>query len=142
MSLFVNVPTDIEEYEERIFAGLTARQAKWSGVAMGVGLSFYIASFVLLHLNQDIAIYGTAAVAIGFFACGWGTWEGRPVTDLFKAGYRYYMTSQTVFYRSEARYFEGGIKRNVWKKYKDRKINRSECYERKRESKKEKKSKG
>ena len=48
------VPKDITTYEEKILLGLSVRQLFWSFIAMVVGLSFYLISYMLIHLPQDL----------------------------------------------------------------------------------------
>lgn len=123
------VPKDIEGYEERILFGLTMRQAFWGALAMIFGLGFYFLINSILHLLQDIAIYGAIAISFGFFALGWAKWqETRPFSDYLKAVSKFYGMKQLVIYSNEMNYFSNKEVTNVQNRRQNKKINK-QCVE-------------
>ena len=123
------VPKDIAEDEERIAFGLTARQMLWGGIAIASGLSFYCLTTLVLHIPDDICIYGTVMLAFGLFWMGWRKWQNvRPYTDKVKAMLAFWQTKQKVVYTNEASYLKGG-KNGLEKTKTDRKINKQHITE-------------
>ena len=91
------VPKDITTYEEKILLGLSVRQLFWSFIAMVVGLSFYLISYMVIHLPQDLCIYVTIALCFGIFAMGWAKWQNsRPYQEKLAAIHRFFTVKQRV----------------------------------------------
>ena len=100
------VPKDITTYEEKILLGLSVRQLFWSFIAMVVGLSFYLISYMLIHLPQDLCIYVTIALCFGIFAMGWAKWQNsRPYQEKLAAIHRFCTVKQRVIFSNELYYF-------------------------------------
>ena len=120
------VPKDITTYEEKIIAGLSARQLFWSAIALVVGLSLYMITYIALHIPQDICIYLTIAVSFGIFAMGWAKWQNsRPFNEKLSAIYKLYTVKQRVIYSNEIYYYAKKGSKDVSKKSrKDKKINK------------------
>ena len=98
--LFVKVPKDINEYDEKIFASMSFRQLKWGSLAILVSLGWYILTFSLLGLPQDVGIYGSVGLGFVLFSCGWGDYQGLPISEYIVIAFRYYMTQQVIEYEN------------------------------------------
>lgn len=116
------IPRDIADYEERVFFGLTGRQLFWAVIAIGTGTGTFILNTRVFHLDQDLAMYITIAIAFGLFFMGWRKWQGvRPYTDKVKAWWTFTTRAQQVFYSNGKEWMNFGT---VRKKRKDKKINK------------------
>ncbi len=96
------VPKDINDYEEKIMFGLSGRQLFWGGVAIISGLSFYLFTYCVLHLWQDLCMFGTIGISFGLFVLGWAKWQGtRPFSQFLSAWWKFLTTEQNVKYSNE-----------------------------------------
>lgn len=123
--IFVDVPKDINEYHEKIIAGMSFRQVKWGSIAILTALGWSFLTVSLLHMPMDVGIYGSVGLGFILFACGWGDYQGLPISEYIIVSLRYYMTQQTVEYDNGLFKQDGkGIKHVKKKKRKERKADR------------------
>ena len=117
--------------KRKFFLGLSVRQLFWSFIAMVVGLSFYLISYMLIHLPQDLCIYVTIALCFGIFAMGWAKWQNsRPYQEKLAAIHRFCTVKQRVIFSNELYYFtKKGFKDVSKKSRKDKQINKQYCRE-------------
>ncbi len=69
MSIEVRIPEEIEDYKEKIVAGLSVRQLIWSGIAIAVGVPAYLLlNIVIPSWSMYIAmLLVTPPFLVGFF---------------------------------------------------------------------------
>lgn len=96
--LFVKVPKEIKEYEEKVFLGLSLRQLLWSVLALVLGVvSYFLFSLIL---GRDLASYLVMLVVIPCFACGWIRVQDMPFDKFFIIMFHYYMRKQILVYEN------------------------------------------
>lgn len=127
--LYVKVPKDINEYKEKVFLGMTSKQLKWLICGILSALLFYFLTIVLLHLPQDIGLYGGALIALFCFACGWYDIKGVPFDEYLMIKFRYRTKQQLLEYDNESFQQKGEMRKHDKKKSrkerrKNKKINK------------------
>lgn len=123
--LFVKVPKEIKEYEEKVWIGLTLRNIVWGGLAITLGLLTYFPFRYLL--GQEIASYLIMIIVVPCFACGFLKIQGMPFDKYLKIMIQYYSHKQILVYENFAGWihtFERKENENVSKK--ERKKRRKE----------------
>lgn len=123
--LYVKVPKDINEYDEKIFASMSFRQLKWGALAITTSLGWYFLTVILIRLPQDVGIYGSVGIGFVLFACGWGDYEGLPIDEYIIITLRFYLMQQVVEYDDGTFSLEGKeIKDGKKKKRKERRADK------------------
>lgn len=124
------IPKDLNEYEERVFIGLTTRQMTWGAIALVSGTGFYIITNFVLGVPADISIYGTIAISFCLFWMGWRKWQNtRPYTDKVKAVMAFKRKKELITidgYNPLKRKENGDVFKQTRK---DKKINKQYCRE-------------
>lgn len=104
--LYVKVPKEIFEYEEKIFMGMTVRQLIWGSAAVGVGILWFVITSLLLALPEDITIFGCLIFCFPLFCCGWGTYQGMPLNKYFRIFFNYHLRNNVLHYDDEVSFYE------------------------------------
>ena len=96
--LFVKVPKEIKEYEEKIIGGLTLRNIVWGslGVVLAV-VSYYPLRKIV---GQEIASYLIMLIVVPCFSCGFLKVQGMPFHKYLKIMISYYSKSQILKYEN------------------------------------------
>jgi hypothetical protein len=122
-NLYVSIPKDIDEYEKKLYMGITARQLVWIVIASIVSLFiFFLCSLVHLYDLGFILCFvcGLAIFSIG----GFRKWHGRPYDEFLKSVFRYYRRTQRITFCKPI-IMRGGDEHDRTKKSRtDRKLNK------------------
>lgn len=102
--LFVKVPKEIKEYEEKLLFGLTLRNLIWGGLAIITGLATYFPLRFLL--GQELASYLIMAIVIPLFACGFLKVQGMAFDKYLRLMIDYYFHKQVLVYENFAGWIE------------------------------------
>ena len=94
--LFVKVPKEIKEYEEKLVAGLSLRQMLWGILAIVCSLASYFA--LTFIVGSELASWVTMLVGMPLFACGFINYQGMPMNKFIKIVIRYYRKKQVLTY--------------------------------------------
>lgn len=108
--LYVKVPKEIREYEERVFIGMTIRQLIWGSAALVAGILWFLITDLALGLPQDVTIFGCIGISFPLFCCGWGSYQGMPINKYAKIWIRYYFRSNILHYDDEFSFYERSSK--------------------------------
>lgn len=97
--LYVKVPKEIKEYEEKMIAGLSTRQLLWGILAIVCSVaSYFLFSFII---GSEIASWITIFIGIPLFACGFIDYQGMPMSKFIKVFFNYYSKKQLLLYDNE-----------------------------------------
>lgn len=130
--MYVKVPKDINEYEHKVFKGLTVRNIKWGIISLMIGLSlfFLLKSFVSQMLLSWICMLSV----IPTFVFGFLVLDDIPADKYLKIVFNYYTSAKQTKYENDYDWDNGySIRKEncVYekkKRYKKRKkIKESEC---------------
>lgn len=123
--LYVKVPKEIKEYEEKMIAGLSTRQLLWGLLAI---ISSVVSYFLFsLIIGSEIASWITIFIGIPLFACGFIDYQGMPMSKFIKVFFNYYSKKQLLLYENECIDMED----NEYEKTFSRKQKRNAAKERK-----------
>ena len=120
--LFVKVPKEIKEYEEKLVLGLSTRQILWGVLAIVSSLiSFFGFKFIV---GEEFASWITMFIGIPMFACGFLDYQGMPMSKFLKIVWNYYRKKQILTYDNGFPQKEVNYEKEITKKR--RKIARNE----------------
>lgn len=120
--LYVKVPKEIKEYEEKIIAGLSWRNIIWGLLAIVLGMiAFFLFKGIL---GESITSYIVMALVIPCFACGFLKVQDMSYDRYLMFIWKYYTKKQTLLYenkieREEEQNVSKKKKRSKRKKYKE-----------------------
>lgn len=127
--LRVNIPKDIDEYEKKVLFGITLRQLTWiiAAIVPSVGVVWLCTRLGAQDAGYLLGLFLTAAI---FGIGGFRKWHGRPYSDFIQAIFKYYTTSQKLFYQKDITYkASAGKEDGHVQSRKDRAVNRKETKE-------------
>lgn len=105
--LFVKVPKEIKDYEEKLIAGLSTRQICWGLLAVITSLMTF---FILkIFVSSGFASYVTMFVGIPLFACGFRDYQEMHMSKFLKIALNYYRKKQILTYDNNYPRKETGI---------------------------------
>ena len=112
--IFTRVPKEIKEYEEKLIAGLSARQLLYGGlsIVISVGIYFLIQS----HIGQGMASYIVMFFAFPGFAAGFIKKNDMYLDKYFKIIYEFHKRQQILKYDTGRRVSRRKENKNVTKK--------------------------
>lgn len=96
--LEVRVPDDINEYHERIIAGLSIRQLISIGAAIAVAVPSF---FLLRNISMELAVYAPMVVAIPIVLVGFFKKDGYFFEDLVMIRLKYYFSRTRRGYETD-----------------------------------------
>ena len=103
------IPHEIKEYQSSMFFGFTVRQVICSGVAILLVAPTIMLNMSLLHLPTDTLGYVIMIEVIPCAACGWFSYNGMPIEQMFLKILEYYFTARRKKWQwksDEVRLFE------------------------------------
>lgn len=102
--LYVKVPKEIKEYEEKLLFGLTLRNLIWGGLAIITGLVSYFPLRYLL--GQEVASYLIMLIVVPLFACGFLKVQGMTFDKYLRLMIDYHFRKQILVYENFAGWIE------------------------------------
>jgi len=69
--LYVKIPKEIRDYEEKMFLGLSLRQMFWGGLSLTLGVATYLLSSKVFGIGTQICSYIVMVIVFPTFACGY-----------------------------------------------------------------------
>lgn len=117
--IYVKVPKEIKEYEEKILFNLSIRQLIFGGISISLGVGFYFLMINFCHVPSQIASYIVMIVVVPGFACGWIEIHGMKFDKYLKIVYSFYSRKQKLKYSDECYLWDKkGAANNATKKQK------------------------
>jgi hypothetical protein len=97
--MYVKVPKDINEYEHKVFKGLTMRNIKWGivSIIIGFALFFLLKKFISITFLSWICMFAV----IPTFVFGFLTLDDIPADKYMKIVLNYYMTKKYTYYEND-----------------------------------------
>ena len=99
--IYVKVPKEIKEYEEKILFNFSIRQLIFGGISISLGVAFYFLLINFGHVPTQIASYIVMIIVIPGFACGWVEIHGMKFEKYAMIIYRFYSREQKLKYTDE-----------------------------------------
>lgn len=97
--MYVKVPKDINEYEHKVFKGLTWRNIKWGGIGIALSLSLY---FILSKfIDSSILSWFLMIIVAPCFLFGFITFDGIPGDKYALIVMNYYLGSKRTKYEND-----------------------------------------
>lgn len=103
--MYVKVPKDINEYEHKVFKGLTARNIKWGIVSFAIALSLF---FLLKPFMSNMLLSWLCMLsAVPTFVFGFLVLDDIPADKYLKIVYQYYTSPKQTRYENDYSWDEG-----------------------------------
>lgn len=101
MSLQIKVRKDIFKYQERIYLGMTLRQAITTYPTGLVVLALVFSNLKFNFMSPDMLQYLILVIAIPPLSIGWITLKEMPLEKYFLYYYRHHFMNQERYFRNE-----------------------------------------
>ncbi len=97
--MYVKIPKDINEYEHKVFKGLTVRNIKWGIVSIITGFALF---FLLKPFISNMFLSWICMLAVvPSFVFGFLTLDDIPADKYMKIIIRYYTTKKYACYEND-----------------------------------------
>lgn len=111
--IYTRVPKEIKEYEEKLIAGLSARQLLYGGISIVISVGIYF--LITPYIGQGVASYVVMIFAFPGFAAGFIKKNDMYLDKYFKIIFDFHKRTQVLKYNTE-RKVSRKEKKNVTKK--------------------------
>ena len=99
MSMYVKVPKEIKDYDEKLFLGLTTPQLIWGGIACATGIvEFIIFKYII---STQIVSWIIIFTVIPIFLIGWQKKDGMQFNKYMAIVLQFKRRKQLLLYDTE-----------------------------------------
>ena len=103
MAIRVKVPKEIKDYQEKLMAGMSARQLVFFVLTLLISTGLTAYCVLILHMSVDAAGYIVIPLLIPIVAFGWIRKEGMPLEKYGKIILNYYSKTGIRIYQTKER---------------------------------------
>ncbi|MEG0408212.1 MAG: PrgI family protein [Bacilli bacterium] len=126
--IYVKVPKEIKEYEDKILLGLSIRELGFGGTAVLLAISFTVLNTYYLHMDNQIVSYIIMFICIPLFCCGFIDISGIKFDKYIRIICNFYLRKQKLTYIDETYLWKKENKNHVTKTVKNQRKSDREKY--------------